>query len=88
MALSPYSVGRTALFASQVDQRFSYCLYIPQSFREEGEKAATMTVTFKASAAPEGGKVNLAGTYKMSVCSDANCQIETTAIALAVPITK
>ncbi|MBL8612991.1 MAG: hypothetical protein JNL38_36965 [Myxococcales bacterium] len=59
----------------------------PGDFREEGEKAATMTVAFKPTAAPAGGKVTLAGTYKMSVCSDANCQIEQTAISLAVPVT-
>lgn len=59
----------------------------PADFREEGEKAATMTVAFKPTAAPAGGKVTLAGTYKMSVCSDANCQIEQTAISLAVPVT-
>ena len=49
MALSPYSVGRTALFASQVDQRFSYCLYIPQSFREEGENTYPLAVIMHGS---------------------------------------
>ena len=49
MALSPYAIGRTALFASQVDQRFSYCLYIPQSFREEGENTYPLAVIMHGS---------------------------------------
>jgi hypothetical protein len=58
----------------------------PADFREEGEKAATMTVSFKPTAAPKDGKVVLSGTYKMSVCSEANCQIEQQAISLAVAV--
>lgn len=52
-------------------------------FREEGEKAATMTVRFKPSSA---GEARVSGTYKMSVCSAENCQIETQAVTLAVPV--
>ncbi|MFN8677404.1 MAG: hypothetical protein U0Z70_13605 [Thermomicrobiales bacterium] len=49
MALSPYAVGHTALFASQVDQRFSYCLYVPQSFREDGEHTYPLAVIMHGS---------------------------------------
>jgi hypothetical protein len=52
-------------------------------FREEGEKSATMTVRFKPTAA---GEARVSGTYKMSVCSAENCQIETQAVTLAVPV--
>ncbi|MDB4935841.1 MAG: hypothetical protein JWP87_2813 [Labilithrix sp.] len=52
-------------------------------FREDGEKAATMTVRFKASAA---GEARVSGTYKMSVCSAENCQIETQTVALGIPV--
>ena len=31
-----YETGATPLFACQADQRFSYCLYVPQSYRPEG----------------------------------------------------
>lgn len=33
--LSFYQRGPTTLFASQVDQRFSYCLYVPESYDEQ-----------------------------------------------------
>jgi hypothetical protein len=52
-------------------------------FREDGEKAATLTVRFKPTAA---GEAHVSGTYKMSVCSAENCQIETPTITLAVPV--
>ena len=52
-------------------------------FREDGEKAATMTVRFKPTAA---GEARVTGTYKMSVCSAENCQVETQAVQLAVPV--
>lgn len=52
-------------------------------FVEEGEKSGTMTVRFKPSAA---GQAKVAGTYKMSVCSADQCQIEAQPIALNVPV--
>ena len=52
-------------------------------FVEEGEKSGTMTVRFKPAAA---GEAKVAGTYKMSVCSADQCQIEVQPIALAVPV--
>lgn len=52
-------------------------------FREDGEKAATMTVRFKPAAA---GEAKVTGTYKMSVCSAENCQIEQQTVSLAVPV--
>ncbi len=52
-------------------------------FVEEGEKAATMTVRFKASSP---GQATIAGTYKMSVCSAEQCQIEQQPIALAIAV--
>lgn len=52
-------------------------------FKEEGEKAATLTVRFKAKSA---GTANVSGTYKMSVCSAENCQVEQQPVTLAVPV--
>lgn len=52
-------------------------------FQERGEKAATMTVRFKPAAA---GSAKVSGTYKMSVCSAENCQIEQQAVTLDVPV--
>jgi hypothetical protein len=52
-------------------------------FREESEKVATMTVRFKPAAA---GEAKISGTYKLSVCSAANCQIEQASVQVAVPV--
>src|SRR5262249_24391878 len=46
-------------------------------FTENGEATATLVVRFKAKA---HGTAAVAGTYKMSVCSAENCQIETPTI--------
>jgi len=51
-------------------------------FREETEKSATMTVRFKPTAA---GEARVAGTYKLSVCTADQCQVESQAVQLAVP---
>lgn len=49
-------------------------------FKKEGEKVATLTVRFK----PTAAKGKIVGTYKMSVCSEQNCQLEQQEIALDV----
>ncbi len=52
-------------------------------FKEEGEKAGTLTVRFKPKAP---GDANVSGTYKLSVCSAENCQIEQQTVSLAVAV--
>lgn len=52
------------------------------AFVPDGEKTATMTVRFKPAAA---GKTKIAGTYKMSVCSADQCQIEEPTLELLIP---
>lgn len=52
-------------------------------FSVTGEKVAAMVVRFRTSAK---GKLTIAGTYKMSVCSDANCQLEQPGVAFDVEI--
>ena len=47
------------------------------------EHVATMTARLKPSAK---GTASISGIYKMSVCSDANCQVEQTKIALDVAV--
>lgn len=42
--LSYYHFGRTTLFASRFDQRFSYCLYVPESYEEQGTKCYPLVV--------------------------------------------
>lgn len=53
-------------------------------FVEEGEKTGTMTVRFKPAAA---GEAKVSGTYRMSVCSADQCQIEVQPVTLNVPVT-
>lgn len=52
-------------------------------FREESEKAAVLTIRFKPTSA---GEAKVVGTYKMSVCSAENCQIETQPVSLSIPV--
>ncbi len=53
------------------------------SFAQKSAKVGELTVTFRADAA---GTAQLAGVFKLSVCSDADCQIEEPKIAFAVPV--
>ncbi len=50
-------------------------------FKIDEEKKATMTVKFKPSKA---GPLTIGGTYKMSVCSKDQCQLETQEISATV----
>jgi hypothetical protein len=52
-------------------------------FVEQGEKAGTMTVRFRPSSQ---GDAQIAGTYKFSVCSADQCQIEQEKVDLTVPV--
>lgn len=47
------------------------------------EHVSTMTARFKPTAP---GTANVSGVYKMSVCSESNCQLEQMKIALDVPV--
>ncbi len=42
--ISYYGFGRTALYASQYDQRFSYCLYVPESYDEDDDAIYPLAV--------------------------------------------
>lgn len=50
-------------------------------FTVDGEKIATMKLKFKATAK---GPVTVSGSYKMSVCSAQNCQLESAEIGTTV----
>jgi hypothetical protein len=53
------------------------------AFGIDDARHLTMTVKFRPAAA---GTVALIGTFKLSVCSDDTCEIETPRIELAVPV--
>lgn len=42
--ISYYGFGRTSMFACQFDQRFSYCLYVPEGYDEDGDAAYPLAV--------------------------------------------
>jgi hypothetical protein len=52
------------------------------SFKIGGEKHGTMTVKFTTT---KPGPTKLVGTFKLSVCSDETCEIESPTITLDVP---
>jgi poly(3-hydroxybutyrate) depolymerase len=47
--LSYYEFGATALFACQYDQRFSYCLYVPEEYSEDGDETYPLVVLIHGS---------------------------------------
>jgi hypothetical protein len=53
------------------------------SFAFDGEKRGTMTVKFRP-AAPGSAKV--VGSFKLSVCSDEACEIESPRLELSIPV--
>lgn len=53
------------------------------TFAIDDAKHGTLTVKFRPAAA---GTAKLVGTFKLSVCSDENCQIEKPRLELAVPV--
>jgi hypothetical protein len=55
-------------------------------FAEISATVSTLTVRFKPSAEALGRSVTIAGTYKLSVCSEQTCQIEQAKLALDVPV--
>jgi hypothetical protein len=51
-------------------------------FKKDAEKIATLTVKFK----PKGTRAKIAGVYKMSVCSEQNCQLEQRDVVVDVEV--
>jgi predicted peptidase len=42
--LSYYQRERTTIFASQYDQRFSYCLYVPRDYADDGDRRYPLVI--------------------------------------------
>lgn len=42
--LSYYDFGHTTVYAARMDQRFSYCAYVPSEYDEEGDKTYPLAV--------------------------------------------
>jgi hypothetical protein len=52
-------------------------------FIVDGEQVGTMNAKLKSNAS---GLTTVAGTFKFSVCSQANCQTETTEVKATIPV--
>jgi hypothetical protein len=55
----------------------------PGDFRLEGEKVGALTVSFVGPAV--GASTSVAGVFKLSICSAADCRIEEARVAVEVP---
>ena len=53
------------------------------SFALDGEKRGTMTIKFRPAAA---GNAKVVGSFKLSVCTDEACEIESPRLELSVPV--
>lgn len=61
--------GKTSFFASQYDQRFSYCLYIPQDYKEDDDAEYPLFVVVHGSSRnAEGYRDQLAGWAEEHQC--------------------
>ena len=83
-ALGGYHVNQDYPFKFVAAPAVGVALDGPGSFALDGEKRGTMTLKFRPSAP---GTATLIGTFKLSVCSEATCEIESASVELAIPVT-
>lgn len=81
-ALGDYHVNENYPFKLVVEATPNVKVDGTGTFSPKG-KQGTMALPFRATAA---GTAKIAGTFKLSVCNDENCQIETPKIAFEVPV--
>ena len=82
-ALGDYHVNKDYPFKFVGDPAPAVPLDGAGRFVVDDAKHGTLTIQFRP-AAP--GLAKLAGTFKLSVCSDETCEIETPKLELAVPV--
>jgi hypothetical protein len=83
MALGAYHVNKDYPFKFVGEPAPATPIDGEGAFAIEDARQGTMTVKFRPGAA---GTTKLVGTFKLSVCSDDTCEIETPTIELAVPV--
>ncbi len=81
-ALGDYHVNENYPFKLVVAPTAEVTVEGTGSFRAKG-KIGTLALPFRATSA---GTAKIAGTFKLSVCNDENCQIETPKIAFEIPV--
>jgi len=82
-ALAGYHVNEQYPFRFVADPSPAVALTAPATFTRDDASHGTMTLGFLP-AAP--GTARLAGTFKLSVCSDETCEIEKPQLAIAVAV--
>lgn len=82
-ALGNYHVNKDYPFKFVADPAMATQVDGQGTFAFGDAKHGTMTITFRP---PAPGTTKLVGTFKLSVCSDENCEIETPKLELEVPV--
>jgi hypothetical protein len=80
-ALGDYHVNKQYPFKLVGDPNPDIQLDGTGTFAFDGDKAGTLTVKFRAA---KPGTAKVTGMFKLSVCTDANCEIDTPKIAFDV----
>lgn len=83
-ALGNYHVNQEYPFKFEGEPALATPIDGEGTFSIDDDKHGTLTVKFRPTAP---GTAKLVGTFKLSVCSDENCQIEKPKLELAVPVT-
>jgi hypothetical protein len=82
-ALGDYHVNQEYPFKFVGDPAPAVQLDGAATFAVDDARHGTLTIKFRPMAP---GTANLAGTFKLSVCSDQACEIEAPTLALTVPV--
>lgn len=82
-AMGDYKVNKDYPFKFIADEKPGLSVHGNGSFAHQGKQSGALTVKFHADAA---GTAQLAGTFKLSVCTEATCEIEEPKIALSIPV--
>jgi hypothetical protein len=82
-ALGDYHVNKDYPFKFVGDPAPAVPLDGAATFARDDAEHGTLTIKFRPGAP---GTAKLAGTFKLSVCSDETCEIETPKLELAVPV--
>ena len=82
-AMGDYKVNKDYPFKFIADEKPGVSVHGNGSFAHQGKQSGALTVKFHADAA---GTAQLTGTFKLSVCTEATCEIEEPKIALAIPV--
>lgn len=82
-ALGDYHVNKDYPFKFIADPAPAVALDGETRFALDDAQHGTLTLRFRPTAP---GPARLAGTFKLSVCTDENCEIESPKLELAVPV--